>query len=81
MTRLCKGTGWYDGGPSNLTVVLSHGCDFSALVTCKIGNIVCCKPENKHHGRWITRITGGCGEIGSANQLRRLSRENRPVCL
>lgn len=44
-------------------MVLSRGCDFPAPVTCKIGNIVSWKPENKHHGHWLTRITGGCGEI------------------
>lgn len=84
MTRLCKGTGRYDGGPSNLTVVLSRGCDFLAPVTCKIGNIVSWKPDNKHHGHWLTRITGGCGEMGdpqTTNSGGCHGRENRPVCL
>ena len=63
VTRLCKGMCWYNGGPSNLTVVLSRGCVYPAPVTYKIGNIARWQPESKYHGRWSTRIIGGCGEI------------------
>src|SRR5688500_15076982 len=62
VTRLCEGTSWYGGGPSNLTVVLSQRAHLPTQLLSPVRSAIW-QPENKHHGHWPARITWGCGEI------------------